>query len=539
MSGYSRPYPLYELPHCDDLLHMIRQQVQEDANRVAFRFRRGKQLDQRTIGEFSSDIDALGTWLMARGLAGKHIALVAPNAYPWLVAYFAVLGSGSVIVPIDKDLPAEELGRLLSHSESVCAFAADKLAATVAAAKPGIEVHSFSELDGLMAEGRARIAAGDRAFIDHPQDVNRLATIVYTSGTTGGSKGVMLTQANMLADINQGCRYFDPEGPSLSVLPWHHMFGLVVALMMLVNWRSTVFINTGLKYLLPDFQESKPVTTMMVPLHIQTFHKMVMETARKEGKLKKLRFAMKLSLLLYKLGIDVRAKLLKDVRKPFGGELKYILVGGAALDPFYEKEFRAWGIDLIVAYGATECSPGIACNRNHYHRDGSVGLMVLDCEARIADDGEVLIRGPIVMQGYWHDEEATKAALKDGWYCSGDLGHVDADGFVYLTGRKKNLIILSDGENVSPEALEAKIGLIEGVSEVLVYQEGDEIAAEIFPDERRMGDQAHFDAQIAKFNESLPPAQRIRRVVLREKEFPKNTSRKILRHEARKESKNA
>ena len=390
-----------------------------------------------------------------------------------------------------------------------------------------------------MAEGRALIGAGDRAFIDHPQDVDQLATIVYTSGTTGGSKGVMLTQANMLADINQGCRYFDPEGPSLSVLPWHHMFGLVVALMMLVNWRSTVFINTGLKYLLPDFQESKPVTTMMVPLHIQTFHKMVMETARKEGKLKKLRFAMKLSLLLYKLGIDVRAKLLKDVRKPFGGALKYILVGGAALDPFYEREFRAWGIDLIVAYGATECSPGIACNRNHYHRDGSVGLMVLDCEARIADDGEVLIRGPIVMQGYWHDEEATKAALKDGWYCSGDLGHVDADGFVYLTGRKKNLIILSDGENVSPEALEAKIGLIEGVSEVLVYQEGDEIAAEIFPDERRMGDQAHFDAQIAKFNESLPPAQRSRRVVLRDKEFPKNTSRKILRHEARKESKNA
>lgn len=535
----NKPYPLYDLPHDDSLRHMIQRQADAAPQRVAFRFRQGKQIAQRTVSEFLADIDALGTWLMHSGIAGSHVALVAPNSYQWLVVYFAVISSGSVIVPIDKDLPVGELSRLLSHSESARVFAADRLAGNVAEAAPGLPVHRLSELDGLIAEGRALIEGGDRSFIDYAPDLNRLATIVYTSGTTGNSKGVMLSQANLLADINEGCKYFDPEGDSMSVLPYHHMFGLVVALMMLVNWGSTVYINTSLKYLMKDFQEAKPVTTMLVPLHIQTFHRMVMESAKKDGKYKKLRAGMKLSLFLYRLGIDVRARLMREVRAAFGGKLRYILVGGAALDPYYEREYRAWGIDLITAYGATECSPGIAASRNHYRKEGGVGLVVPGNEVRIAEDGEVLIKGPIVMQGYWRDEAATAEALKDGWYCSGDIGYVDADGFVFLTGRKKNLIILSDGENVSPEALESRIGLIEGVLEVLVYQQDDAITAEIFHDEKHLGDRAYFEAQIDRFNETLPPTQKIRRVALRDVEFPKNTSRKILRHEARKENKNA
>lgn len=531
----NRSYPLYALPVISSLKDMIAQQAKEEPERVAFRFRKGRAVEQRTVREFLDDIDGLGTWLFDHGVRERHVALAAPNSYLWLVVYFAVISGGSVIVPIDKDLPAQELARLVGHSECDVAFVADKLVDSLRQSTQGVELHAMSAVEGLVAEGRARIAGGERAYIDYEQNVDRLSTIVYTSGTTGLSKGVMLTQANLLADINYGCRLFNPEGRSLSVLPFHHMFGLVVALMMLVNWRSTVFINTGLKYLMPDFKEARPVTTMMVPLHIQTFHRMVMERAKKEGKYGKLRKGMKLSLALYQLGIDVRAKLMKEVRQAFGGDIKYILVGGAALDPYYEREYRAWGIDIITAYGATECSPGIAASRNYYHRDGAVGLPVGCCQVRIADDGEVMVKGDIVMMGYWHDEAATAEALRDGWYASGDLGRVDGDGFVYLTGRKKNLIILSDGENVSPEKLESQLGLIEGVLEVLVYQEGDAIVAEIFPDEAHMGKQDWFDERIAEFNESLPPAQHIRQVRLRDTEFPKNTSRKILRHEARKE----
>ena len=481
----------------------------------------------RTISQFRDDIYALGTWLFHNGFRDAHLAIIAPNSYLWLVVYFAVISSGNVVVPIDKDLTAEELKKLIAHSEATCAFAADKLAPQLEGAA---RIIPWKDIEGILAEGGGYLADGDRAFLDYERDVSRLSTSVYTSGTTGDSKGVMLTEANLLADINTGCRLFTPGPVSMSVLPYHHMFGLVVALMMLVNWRSCVFINTGLRYLMADFQESKPLTTMLVPLHIQTFHKMVMEKARKEGKYKKLRNGMRLSLFLYRLGIDVRKKLMKEVRAAFGGELEYILVGGAALDPFYEREFRAWGIDIITAYGATECSPGIAASRNHYHKDGAVGLPIAALQIRIAEDGEVMIKGDNVMSGYWHDEEATKKALVDGWYMSGDIGHVDRDGFVYLTGRKKNLIILSDGENVSPEKLESQIGLIEGVQEVLVYQEGDEIIAEIFPDEAHMNDQTWFDGKIHKYNETLPSAQRIRTVRLRTEEFPKNTSRKILRH---------
>ena len=530
----NRPYPFYELPQIESLRDMIRQQVEENPNRIAFRFRQGREIVQKTILQFSEDIDAVGTWLFHEGIQNSHIALIAPNSYLWLVVYFAVISSGNVIVPIDKDLTIAELEKLLLHSESTCVFAADKIAGQLEKSR---RVLPFKDLDAIIEQGRSLVASGDTSFTGYNQDVHQLSTIVYTSGTTGDSKGVMLTQANLLADINTGCRLFKPGDRSLSVLPFHHMFGLAVALLMLVNWRSTVFINSGLRYLMQDFQEARPLTTMLVPLHLQTFHKMIVERAKKEGKYKKLRAGMKLSLFLYSLGIDVLKKLMQEVRKPFGGDLEYIIVGGAALDPFYEREYRAWGIDLIPAYGATECSPGIACGRNHYHREGSVGKPIDCLELRIADDGEVMIRGENVMKGYWHDEQATAQALKDGWYMSGDIGHLDKDGFLFLTGRKKNLIILSDGENVSPEKLESQIGLIEGVSEVLVYQEDDAIVAEIYPDDAYAGRQEWFDEQIKKYNNSLPPAQRIRNVKLRTEPFPKNTSRKILRHQTGKEKK--
>ena len=535
----NRPYPLYDLPWISSLKDMIRQQVDDDPNRVAFRFREGRAIAQRTIGEFLEDIDALGTWMFHWGMRDVHVALTAPNSYLWLVVYFAAISGGLVIVPIDKDLPAQELARLVRHSECPFAFAADKLADGLCEALPDVKVFPMSGLEGMLVQGRAMMAAGERDYLDYEQDVSRLSTIVYTSGTTGGSKGVMLSQANLLADINTGCRLFEPEGASMSVLPDHHMFGLVVALMMLVHWRTTVFINTSLKYLLPDFREARPQTTMFVPLHLQTFHRMIMEKAKKEGKYKKLRAGMKLSLLLYRLGIDVRKKLMAEVREPFGGALEYVLVGGAALDPFYEREYRAWGIDLITAYGATECSPGIAASRNFHRHEGSVGLPVGACEVRIAEDGEVMIRGESVMMGYWRDEAATAQALKDGWYASGDLGYIDEGGFLYLTGRKKNLIVLSDGENVSPEMLESRIGLIEGVLEVVVYEEDDAITAEIFPDEAHMGKQEYFEERLREYSQTLPPAQRIRRVRLRDTEFPKNTSRKIVRHEIGKEKNHA
>ena len=530
----NRPYPLYELPHADSLKHMIWRQATQKPDRVAFRFRQGKVIAQKTVAEFWNDVLAFGTWLEHEGIRQTHVALVAPNSYLWLVFYFAVINGSNVIVPIDKDLPAGELCQLLRLSDSTVVICADRIAPLLK--DSGCRVISLKEAEAALKQGQEYLEAGETAYRDYEPDVSRMATIVFTSGTTGISKGVMLSQANILADINTGCRLFNPMGDSLSVLPFHHMFGLVVSLMMLFNWEVTAFINTSLRYLLPDFKECRPITTMLVPLHIETFYKMVMENAKKSGKYKKLRMAMKLGRFLKAIGIDVRRKLMHEVREAFGGKLEYIVVGGAVLDPFYEREFDAWGITLIVAYGATECSPGIACGRNHYLHSGSVGLPISANEVRIAPDGEVMIRGENVMSGYYHNEEATRDALRDGWYASGDIGYLDDDGFLYLTGRKKNLIILSDGENVSPEKLENGINRLEGVCETMVYEEDHAIVAEIFPEKEYLGKQEWFEEQVNKYNETLPPTQRIRKVKLRDVEFPKNTSRKILRYKVGKEN---
>ena len=531
----NRPYPLYELSKIHNLRHMLEMHAETHPDQISFRFRKGKEIINKTNAAFLDDVNAAGTWLLHHHIRDTHIALIDGNSYPWLVMYFAVILSGNVAVPIDKDLSQEELVHLIKHSESTKIFTSKKISARLKDAMPELSVFLLSELDALIEEGSGLLRNGERSFLECPQDTEKLAMIVYTSGTTGASRGVMLNQANLTADINSGCHFFNPEGRALSVLPFHHTFGLVVSLLMFMCWESPVFINTGTRYLMADFKEAKPVTTMLVPLHIQTFHKMIMENAKKSGKYKKLRAAMKLSLFLFRIGIDVRSSLMKEIREAFGGELRYIFVGGAVLDPYYEREFRAWGIELITAYGATECSPGIAANRNFHHREGAVGRAIECCQLRIAEDGEVLIRGENVMMGYYHDEEGTAEVLKDGWYASGDIGYLDDDGFLFLSGRKKNLIILSDGENVSPEKLEAGIGRIEGVAEAMVYEDNNAISVQIYPDDEHMGQQAWFEEKIRIFNEAIPPTQRIKTVKLRTTEFPKSTSKKILRHEVRKE----
>lgn len=526
----NKPYPLYTLPVVTSLKQMVESQVAENPQRIAFRFREGKGIKEKTIKEFLDDINAFGTWLHHQDIIDAHIALIAPNSYAWIVIYFAVISSGNLIVPIDKDLSIEEKKQLILHSHSRYVFADTKVASVLAKDCDLSEVISMADYPAIIEAGNSFIVSGDKRFLEYAQKTGIPATIVYTSGTTGNKKGVVLTQDNILADINNGCRNFAPDGPSLSVLPYHHMFGLVVALMMLINYRSTVFINTGLKYLMQDFQLSRPQTTMMVPLHIETIYRQIIQKAKRDQKYTKLKLGMMLSASLYYLGIDVRKKIMKEVRAVFGGELEYILVGGAALNPLYEKAFRAFGIDLITAYGATECSPGIAVNRNFYHKDGSVGLPIEHCEVKIANDGEVLVRGENVFSGYYCDQEATEASLIDGWYHSGDLGYLDKDGFLFLTGRKKNLIILSNGENISPEWLENRISAIEGVLEVVVFEEENSIVAEIYADEEHKRCASYFQKRIDELNKKLSPSLRIRNIRMRDEEFPKNSSKKILRH---------
>lgn len=546
----NKPYDLYELPLIRDLKDMIIQKKEQKPDNIAFTYSKGRnQMVKKTYMEFHDEVNALGTWMHKQDLQGKHIAVLGENSYEWLVCFFAIVCGGGVAVPIDKELPAEEIRNLLIKAD-VQAVIYSKSYREVA--ENAIEMLSHNEeqenandfkafsmadLESFLEKGKELLASGYRSFIDYQIDRKKMCCIMFTSGTSGSSKGVMLSHENIAEDISSSCQLFVLEGNTIAVLPFHHAFGLVVAVFMVFHYGYTIYINRSLKTVQKDLQIAKPQTMFLVPLFVETFHKQIWTTAKKEGKEKILKRMMMLSNFLLKLGVDLRKKIFTSVRQAFGGDTEYIICGGAPLGVQYIKEFRSWGIEILNGYGTTECAPCAAVNRNHFHKDGTVGVAVPGVHMNIGEDGEVFIKGPIVMMGYYKDDNATNEVLKDGWYATGDLGFVDEDGFLTLTGRKKNLIILSNGENVSPEELESDFLKYESVQEVLVYERNQMIVAEIYPDtdyskenDSDVDVQEYFDRIRSEVNRNRPIYKQVGEVLLRDSEFPKNTSKKILRY---------
>lgn len=525
----NRPYDLYKLPEIESLKDMLEQKAASRPERIAFAFFGGKnRIKEKSFRNFRDDVNALGTWMYRQGIRDKHIAVIGENSYEWLLCFFAAAAGGNVAVPVDKELPPEEIEELLHKADVEIVFVSETYRSSVTGAER--RVYSMAHMEQFAAAGRKSYEEGDRSFAEHRIESSDLCCIMYTSGTSGKSKGVMLSHGNIAAEINSACRLFALEGNTMALLPFHHAFGLVVGILMVYNYGFTNFINKSLKAVREDLQTAAPQTMILVPLFVETFHKQIWAQAKKEGKDRMLRILMKISDCLRVMGIDIRRRAFASVRSSFGGKLSYIICGGAPLMPQYVKEFRSFGVEIINGYGTTECSPCAAANRNYHHKDGTVGIAVPDVSVKVSEDGEVLIKGPIVMQGYYKDEESTKQAIKDGWYATGDLGTIDSDGFITLTGRKKNLIILSNGENISPEGLEEEFLRDEAVQEVLVYEEGNLIAAEIYPAEGYLGNEAYFNILLQRINRSRPLYKQVNKILLRSTEFPKNTSKKILRY---------
>lgn len=547
----NKPYDLYELPLIRDLKDMIIQKKERKPDDIAFTYSKGRnQIVKKTYGEFYDEVNALVTWLHRQELQEKHIAVLGENSYEWLVCFFAIVCGGCVAVPIDKELPAREIKNLFIKAD-VQAIIYSKpyreVAENAVEMLPQITeqkenakkfaAYSMADLESFLEEGKELLASGYRSFIDYQIDRKKMCCIMFTSGTSGSCKGVMLSHENIAEDINSSCRLFVLEGNTIAVLPFHHAFGLVVAVFMVFHYGYTIYINRSLKMIQKDLQRAKPQTMFLVPLFVETFHKQIWATAKKEGKEKLLKKMMKLSDFLLKFGVDSRKKLFASVCQAFGGNTEYIICGGAPLGIQYIKEFRSWGIEILNGYGTTECAPCAAVNRNHYNKDGTVGVAVPGVHMSIGEDGEVFIKGPIVMMGYYKDDNATNEVLNDGWYATGDLGFVDEEGFLTLTGRKKNLIILSNGENVSPEELESDFLKYEAVQEVLVYEQNQTIVAEIYPDTDYLKEndsdvdvQEYFDRIRSEVNRNRPIYKQVGEILLRDSEFPKNTSKKILRY---------
>ena len=569
----NKNYPIYQTTFIDDMRSLVEESAQNFPDNVAISYKdkpSDKEVKQVLFTQWRDDVRHLGTALIARGLREENIAIVGENSYGWCCAFFGVMAIGSVTVPVDKELPVEDIDGIISTTACKAVIygkAAEekikellekdglKSAELLVSIEP--ESNIKAELAGekklisiaeLEAEGEKLYRGGDNSYYDYKIDVNRLASIVFTSGTTGKGKGVMLSQANICLDMTLGMYNFDITRKTLHVLPPHHTFGSTVNYVGHLSQGCEVYISSGLKHVSDEIREQQPTHLILVPAFLEVMNRKIWTTARKTGKEGLLKTMMKVSDALRKIGIDLRKKLFSSVLSAFGGKLELVICGGAKLDEEIIRTFDSLGITILNGYGITECAPLISANRNKYQKPGSVGTPILACRVKIDNpdengEGEICVKGPNVMLGYYNNPEATAEVFdKDGFFHTGDYGRLDEEGWIYITGRKKNLIILSNGKNVYPEEIEADLQKVEGVSEVVVYagesrvqKDKITIVAEIFPDADLLADkgienpQEYFENEVKALNAKMPPYKAVKRVKLRDVEFQKNTSRKITR----------
>ena len=569
----NKNYPIYQTTFIDDMRSLVEESAQNFPDNVAISYKdkpSDKEVKQVLFTQWRDDVRHLGTALIARGLREENIAIVGENSYGWCCAFFGVMAIGSVTVPVDKELPVEDIDGIISTTACKAVIygkAAEekikellekgglKSAELLVSIEPESNIKAelavekkLISIAELEAEGEKLYKGGDNSYYDYKIDVNRLASIVFTSGTTGKGKGVMLSQANICLDMTLGMYNFDITRKTLHVLPPHHTFGSTVNYVGHLSQGCEVYISSGLKHVSDEIREQQPTHLILVPAFLEVMNRKIWTTARKTGKEGLLKTMMKVSDALRKIGIDLRKKLFSSVLSAFGGKLELVICGGAKLDEEIIRTFDSLGITILNGYGITECAPLISANRNKYQKPGSVGTPILACRVKIDNpdengEGEICVKGPNVMLGYYNNPEATAEVFdKDGFFHTGDYGRLDEEGWIYITGRKKNLIILSNGKNVYPEEIEADLQKVEGVSEVVVYagesrvqKDKITIVAEIFPDADLLADkgienpQEYFENEVKALNAKMPPYKAVKRVKLRDVEFQKNTSRKITR----------
>ena len=569
----NKNYPIYKTTFIDDMRSLVEEAAQNFSDSTAISYKENywdKEVRKVSFTQWRDDVRNLGTALIANGLREENIAIVGENSYGWCCSFFAVMAIGSVTVPVDKELPVEDIDGIITTTGCKAVIFGKSAEAKVkeilrnggfksveilisAAAESSVVTadlagKKLNTLAQLQERGEQLYKDGDNSYYDYKIDTNRLASIVFTSGTTGKGKGVMLSQANIGLDMTLGMYNFDITRKTLHVLPPHHTFGSTVNYVGHLSQGCEVYISSGLKHVSEEIKEQQPTHLILVPAFLEAMNKKIWATARKTGKEGLLKMMMKVSDLLRKVGIDVRRKLFSSVLSAFGGKLELVICGGAKLDEDIIRTFDSLGITILNGYGITECAPLISANRNKYRKPGSVGTPILACRVKIDNpdengEGEICVKGPNVMLGYYNNPEATAEVFdKDGFFHTGDYGKLDEEGWIYITGRKKNLIILSNGKNVYPEEIEADLQKVEGVSEVVVYagesrvqKDKITIVAEIYPDAELLADkgvsdlQAYFEGQVRILNAKMPSYKAVKHVKLRNVEFQKNTSRKITR----------
>lgn len=551
----------------DSILTLAQNIKTKHNDKTAFRFYNSKkEILEMSYADLSDNCIALGAALTSMHLKGKRIAVVGESCPEWVITYIATLSIGSVSVPLDKELAIDELFNFLSISEanaivftkSFCSKFKDKI---LNSSRDMIFIPiECDDEDLLNAENvilfSDALSDGKKMVEDgySPSEyevTDEMREMLFTSGTTGTSKCVMLSEKNVISCVNSAIATVDfcKEDVLVSVLPLHHTYELAVMIAAL-SLGATVCINDSLKYVLKNFKLFKPTGLILVPLFVNTMYKKIMDEAKKTGQLKKMQLGMKLSSGLRKIGIDVRKKLFGQILDAFGGNLTKIVCGGAALNPDYVDAFEKIGVNIYEGYGITECSPLISVNPFTSPKRGSVGPTVPSCEVIIDGtstnskgyiEGEILVKGDNVMLGYYKNDEATRDVFTDdGYFRTGDIGYMDKDGYIYITGRKKSVIVLENGKNVFPEEIEEYLSNIETIAETVVVgrKDGENVVltAIVYPafDKFEKGTDINdiadsIKASVNQMNKKLPSFKQVRNIELRQTEFEKTTSRKIKR----------
>ncbi len=552
-----------------DLKDMLKKTGEIFGDRPAYLYKTEEEGKFRTIThkEFREDINALGTALINLGLKDKRVAVISDNRYEWGVAYLATVTGVGIVVPLDKSLPENEIESLIIRSEVEAIIYSNKYDSVMNRMKEekNTNIKYFISMDlekgeneiyaqkELIQKGKKLIEEGNTEFLDAKIDSEGMGIMLFTSGTTAMSKAVMLSHKNICANLMDIAATIkvDENDRFLSFLPLHHTFECTVGFLYPISKGGSIAFCEGIRHIADNIKEYQITAMISVPILFETMYKKVMKGIEKKGKLETVKKGIKISQFLLKFGIDIRKIIFREIHDNLGGKARLFVAGGAALDPEAEKGFNELGFTMYQGYGLTESSPVIATEDDKYRRLGSIGKALPNIEVKIDNPneegiGELLAKGPSIMLGYYNNEEATKETLEDGWMHTGDLAKIDKDGYIFISGRKKFVIVLKNGKNIYPEELETLINKIEGVKESFVYgkpeDDGDyKICSKIVYDKDLIQDiygtndeeelKQLIWQEVKKVNKTMPTYKYIREISVTDEELIKTTTQKIKRFE--------
>lgn len=557
-----------------NIKEIIYNSEKEYSDKIAFIIKhqegKNKTYENITYKTFLKQINALGTKLYDMKLKNKRIAILGRNRYEWVLAHLTNLLGGIISIPLDKDLQIDELESSLIRSKADAIYFDEKYIEKIEEIKNRNNTNvkkyicmskmaGYDDIHTLKEEGQKLLEEGNKEYISSKIDENEMGILLFTSGTTSKSKAVMLSQKNIASNIYAMQKVEDIRSTdsNLAFLPMHHIFGSTCLILMLACGVKTSFPD-GLRYVAQNLKEYEVSIFVGVPLLVEAIYNKVVKEIDKQGKTKLIKNAIKISNFLLKFHIDIRRKIFKQLIDQLGGKMRFVISGGAPLDPKIQKGFIDLGIDMVQGYGLTETSPVIAAENMYKSRNGSIGVPMENVTVEIINKdengiGELRVKGPNVMLGYYENEEETNKVLKDGWFYTGDLGYIDKDGFIFITGRQKNMIVLKNGKKIFPEEIETLVNRIGLVEECMVFGMPDEndkndvklsVKVVYNKDEvkQQYGDISFdeikniiWDRIKNEVNTTVPRYKHIMNMILTDKELIKTTTKKVKRNEELKE----